>query len=110
MTSTILISSICALVAIMGLTFTVFWKIIDNATKALHKRIDTLRTDEKSKEKNISYLQTELRERPTFKYCDDTYTRFREHSIEYNALNEKLDKVITDIEELKKCINGKKGG
>ena len=94
-----------AIVAIFGLSFTVFWSIIKSTEKNLCDKINKFsetivscqaKRDVKSKEifDRLNLLTIEQTKTASFDYCEATYVRKREHELEFGILKDKLDDVI----------------
>ena len=93
------VSIVGALVAIQGLTFTIFWRIFESAKKSTHKRIDELKsTCDIQREK----LGEKGDREPMYNYMDSTFVRKDVHATEYNIVIEKLEELKKLVENIRK--------
>ena len=118
--SQVVLGVIAAIVAIFGLSFTVFWSIIRNVETRLTEKIDSFgniiskcqngRTIiSKDNEIKFSKVFAELSKKSNIETAEQIYVRKREHELEFALLKEKMDSMQLSIKELKSAIeNGSK--
>jgi len=106
---------ITAIVAVFGLSFTVFWSIIKNVEGRLSDKIDSFgNVMSKCQEHRVKVL-TEHDEKfatltkyqsmkADIKTCEENYVRKREHELEFALLKEKMDSMQLSIKELKMAV------
>lgn len=93
----IVIGAIVGTATISGLIFGTIWKITQDSKKSAHARITRVEESFNERTKEIESLAP-------YKYVDDIFVRKDNHSLEYNMLVEKIDKLTSIVEELAKKV------
>jgi len=95
-----IIGVVTAIVAVFGLSFTVFWSIIKNVENRLTEKIELF---------GSMMTKCQAGRAEILKNNEAVYVRKREHDLEFALLKEKLDGMKDDIKALETAIkNGNK--